>query len=44
MGTDKKLVKVNLTLQEIWAAMRGSVQKSKKVYTRKSKHKDTYKG
>ena len=35
---------VNLTLQEIWTAMRGSVQKSKKAYTRKSKHKDTYKG
>jgi len=42
MGTDKKLVKVKLTMQEIWSAMRTSVQKSKKVYTRKSKHKDTY--
>ena len=42
MGTDKKLVTVKLTMQEIWAAMRGSIQKSKKVYTRKSKHKDTY--
>jgi len=36
---NKKLVTVNLTMQEIWQAMRGSVQKNKKKYNRKSKHK-----
>lgn len=31
-----------LTQQEIWAATRSSVQKSKKQYTRKQKHKINY--
>jgi hypothetical protein len=35
-----KLEKVQFTIQEIWQAMRGNVQKSKKQYTRKNKHKD----
>jgi len=39
MGVDKKLEKKVFTIQEIWAAMRGSVEKSKKKYTRKDKHK-----
>ncbi len=29
-------------MQEIWAAMKPKVQRNKKKYTRKSKHKDTY--
>jgi len=34
---------VTFTMQEIWAASRPSVQKSKKVYERKPKHnKDKY--
>ena len=40
MGTDKKLVTIKLTMQEVWQAMRGSVQKNKKKYTRKTKHKN----
>ncbi len=36
-----KLEKVQFTIQEIWQAMRGNVQKSKKQYTRKNKHKNT---
>ena len=31
--------KIQVTLQEIWEATRPSVQKNKKKYTRKSKHK-----
>lgn len=31
---------VQLTMKEIWQATRPSVQKSKKSYTRKSKHKN----
>ena len=34
-----KLQKIQLTIQEIWQAMRGNIQKSKKQYTRKDKHK-----
>ena len=30
---------IEVTLQEIWEATRPSVQKNKKKYTRKSKHK-----
>jgi hypothetical protein len=30
---------VEITIQEIWAATRPIVQKSKKQYTRKEKHK-----
>jgi hypothetical protein len=31
---------VEITIQEIWAATRPIVQKSKKEYTRKQKHKN----
>jgi hypothetical protein len=31
--------KIQVTLQEIWEATRPIVQKNKKKYTRKSKHK-----
>lgn len=31
--------KVELTMQEIWMATRPSIKKSKKVYSRKKKHK-----
>ena len=30
---------IEVTLQEIWEATRPSVQKNKKTYNRKSKHK-----
>jgi len=33
---------VQFTMQEIWAASRNSVQKSKKTYDRKDKHKPKY--
>jgi hypothetical protein len=39
METQTKLIKVELTLQEIWAATRPIIQKSKKEYSRKKKHK-----
>jgi len=35
----KKLQVIEVTMQEIWMATRPSVQKSKKHYTRKTKHK-----
>lgn len=31
--------KVELTMQEIWSVTRPSIQKSKKQYSRKQKHK-----
>ena len=31
--------KIEVTMQEIWAATRPIIQQSKKTYTRKSKHK-----
>jgi hypothetical protein len=34
--------KIELTIQEIWAATRPIVQKSKKQYSRKEKHKNKY--
>ena len=34
---------VIFTIQEIWMATRPNIQKSKKVYSRKNKHKDGYK-
>ena len=34
-----KMKKVEVTMQEIWQATRPIIQKSKKVYTRKQKHK-----
>jgi hypothetical protein len=42
METQKKLIKVELTLQEIWAATRPIIQKSKIVYSRKKKHKKKF--
>lgn len=33
---------IEITLQEIWAATRPVVQKSKKQYSRKEKHKNKY--
>ena len=33
---------IEITIQEIWAATRPIVQKSKKQYTRKEKHKNKY--
>lgn len=33
---------IELTLQEIWSATRPAIQKSKKQYTRKQKHKKNY--
>ena len=32
--------KIELTMNEIWQATRPSIQKSKKTYTRKTKHKN----
>lgn len=32
--------KIELTMNEIWQATRPSIQKSKKTYTRKQKHKN----
>jgi hypothetical protein len=32
--------KVEITMNEIWAATRPSIQKSKKNYSRKQKHKN----
>jgi hypothetical protein len=31
--------KIEITMQEIWQATRPIIQKSKKTYTRKKKHK-----
>ena len=36
---NNKLKNTKLTIQEIWMVMRGNVQKSKKTYSRKTKHK-----
>ena len=36
---NNKLKKTQFTIQEVWMAMRGNVYKSKKTYTRKTKHK-----
>lgn len=36
----KQLQTIEITIQEIWMATRPSVQKSKKTYTRKAKHKN----
>ena len=37
---NNKLNTTQFTIQEIWMATRGNVQKSKKQYTRKTKHKN----
>jgi hypothetical protein len=42
METQKKLMKVEITIQEIWAATRPIIQKSKKDYSRKKKHKKKF--
>jgi hypothetical protein len=42
METQKKMLKVELTLQEIWVATRPIIQKSKKEYSRKKKHKKKF--
>lgn len=39
MEPNKKLQKIEMTLQEFQAATRPNVYKNKKKYTRKSKHK-----
>lgn len=36
---DKKLQKITVTMQEIWLHTKHKIVKSKKVYTRKNKHK-----
>jgi hypothetical protein len=40
--TQKKLTKIEVTIQEMWAATRPIVQKSKKQYYRKEKHKKKF--
>lgn len=35
-----KMKKIELTMNEIWQATRPIIQKSKKTYTRKTKHKN----
>jgi hypothetical protein len=40
--THNKLKKVELTIQEIWMATRPIIQKSKKEYSRKEKHKKKF--
>jgi hypothetical protein len=35
-----KMKTIEITIQEIWAATRPIVQKSKKAYNRKKKHKN----
>ena len=35
-----KLIRIELTIQEIWNAMRTSIRKNKKKYNRKTKHKN----
>jgi len=32
--------RIELTMQEIWQACKSSIKKSKKLYSRKIKHKD----
>ena len=39
MSKTTKFQKIEVTLQEQWQATRPNIQKSKKSYTRKSKHK-----
>jgi hypothetical protein len=42
METQNKLMKIEITVQEIWAATRPIIQKSKKQYSRKEKHKKRF--
>ncbi len=39
MKPQKKMQKIQVTMQDIWDAMRGNVQRNKKKYYRKQKHK-----
>lgn len=36
---NKKLIKIELTIQEIWAASKTKIVRNKKKYTRKQKYK-----
>jgi len=38
----KKLEEITVSMEEIWKHTRPMVQKSKKVYSRKGKHKKKY--
>jgi hypothetical protein len=40
--TQNKLTKIEVTIQEIWAATRPIIQKSRKQYYRKEKHKKKF--
>ena len=40
MGQPKKIKNVTLTIQEMWNAMRHNVQRNKKKYYKKTKHKN----
>ena len=40
---DPTMLTISLTLQDIWNAMRGNVYKDKTKYSRKSKHKKSWK-
>jgi len=42
--TQNKLRKIEVTIQEIWVATRPIIQKSKKEYSRKEKHKKKFGG
>jgi hypothetical protein len=42
METQNKLTKIEVTIQEIWAATRPIIQKSRKEYSRKEKHKKKF--
>jgi hypothetical protein len=42
MKQETKLVKIELTVQEIWGASKHMVVKNKKKYNRKPKHKNKF--
>ena len=42
MKQENKLMKIELTVQEIWGASKHMVVKNKKKYKRKPKHKNRY--
>jgi hypothetical protein len=39
---NKKLIKVELTIQEIWAASKTKIVRNRKKYSRKSKYKNVW--
>lgn len=43
MKPSKKIMRVSVTMQDIYDAMRGNVHKDKTKYSRKSKHKKSWK-